>query len=118
MADVYKIIAVFHLISILFLVNSNNAFAVESSQKSTINRLITYSKFGVGDTYVSLKENGENCSYGYYLNKNSDGYQAILGMLLSAYHSETPVLISGHENTLWSGSKNPTCKIYAVEFKK
>ncbi|TQF70322.1 hypothetical protein [Pseudoalteromonas luteoviolacea] len=96
------------------------ASSVERSSKGVIKNLISYADYGNGDVFISLPTNGATCSYGYYVNKNSAGFQANLSMLLAAYHSQTPVYIHGFtaESKRWTGSKNPVCEVYSVQFER
>jgi hypothetical protein len=100
------------------LVMSALACAKEPSSKGVISRLITYTNFGNGDVFISLPTNGAICTYGYYMNKDSLGYQASLSMLLAAYQAKTPVKLTGNESNRWTGSGNPVCELYSVEYKR
>ncbi len=82
---------------------------LENSPKSTIKRLIAYSKFGNGDVYVELSTNSSTCSHGYFINKTSAGYESTLSMLLTAYQANTPVILYGYKSNKWSGSTAPVC---------
>ncbi len=90
----------------------------ESSPKSTIKRLIAYSKFGNGDVYVELNTNSSTCKNGYFINKTSAGYEATLSMLLAAYQANTPVILYGYKNNQWSGSSAPVCELYSVLYQR
>lgn len=102
-------------ISQLSLATSN-----EKSSKGVIKRLITYANYGNGDVFVSLPTNGSTCSYGYFLSKNSNGYESTLSSLLAAYQAQTAIYIYGltSEDKRWSGSGNHVCEIYSVEYHR
>lgn len=103
------------LLTMLILAFTNAASAVErSNQKAEIVRLISYAEAG-GDVYIKLATNGNVCTHGYYLSKSSPGFDANLSVLLAAKMSNSPIYVYGYENQLWSGSSQPTCKIYSVE---
>ena len=107
------------ILSILFssfLIVTNVSFANEKSPKGTIKRLVAYSLYSAGDMLVSLQTNGSVCSNGYFIDKNTIGYENILSMLLSAYHAKTPIYITGDEGNKWGGSSKPTCHILSVEY--
>lgn len=111
------------LIFILFVLTIPQlslASSVERSSKGVIKRLITYANFGDGDVFVSLPTNGQICEWGYFVNKNSKGYESTMSSLLAAYHAQTPILIYGltADNKRWSGSNKRTCEIYAVEYQR
>ncbi len=91
---------------------------LESSPKSTIKRLISYSKFGKGDVYVQLNSGTSACSHGYFINKESAGYESVLSMLLAAYQANTPVILYGYKNNQWSGSSAPVCELYSVLYQR
>lgn len=102
----------------LFLLIPLFVCANESSSKGVISRLISYANLGSGDVFVSLPTNGTICTYGYFIDKNSNGYEGIISMLLAAYQAQTPVIITGIESSRWPGSAGAVCEIYAVEYKR
>jgi hypothetical protein len=109
MKFIYKVI-----ISVLISLASVFSISIEMSPKGSIARLITYE---TGDVFVSLSQNTVSCSWGFYLDiASTPGYESLLSTLLSAYHTQATVYIRADENNLWSGSSNPTCKIYSIEF--
>lgn len=103
---------------ILIMATSTFSFAKVTSPKSQIDRLITYSKYGRGDTYISLQQNDATCVHGYFVNKESEGYQAMISILISAYHAGSPVRIYAYDNNRWEGSSNPVCEMYSVELRR
>lgn len=90
----------------------------EPSDVGVISRLVTYANYGNGDVYVSLPVNGVKCKGGYFLSKESNGYEATLASLLVAYQARTPVKIRGltSDDKKWSGSSKHVCLIYSVEY--
>tara|TARA_R110002072_G_scaffold33030_9_gene100262 strand:+ start:9352 stop:9687 length:336 start_codon:yes stop_codon:yes gene_type:complete len=101
---------------ILMVVLSTSVFALDSSS-GKIDRMISYSKFGNGDVFVSLSNNGAICTYGYFINKDSAGYQSSLSLLVAAYHSNIDVKIMAYDSVKWSGNTaNTVCEIYSVEY--
>ncbi|GAB1624095.1 hypothetical protein AAOGI_41450 [Agarivorans albus] len=89
-----------------------SASALEISAKSEVRRFITYE---AGDVYVSLVKNGEVCTWDYWLDTNSVGYDGILSTLIAAYYNKADITIYADSTKMWAGSGNPTCKIYSVE---
>ncbi|MFU2509767.1 hypothetical protein [Pseudoalteromonas sp. ASV78] len=96
------------------------ARSYESSDVGVINKLVTFANYGNGDVYVTLPTNGVTCKYGYFVNKNSNGYESTLSSLLAAYQAQTPIIIHGltANDKRWSGSNNPVCEIYSVEYRR
>ncbi|MDP5211343.1 hypothetical protein, partial [Microbulbifer sp. 2205BS26-8] len=73
---------------------------------------------GNGDVFISLSTNGATCNYGYFVNKNSQGFEGQLSMLLAAYQAKTPIYISANENSRWSNSSNTVCEVHSIEYKR
>lgn len=105
------------LIVCLLLSISINTFAQEKSSSVKIKQLIAYSKFGNGDVYLSLESNTKICAHGYFVNKDSAGFDNVYSMLVAAYHGRTPVRVYAYTESRWSGSSNPVCEIYAVMYE-
>lgn len=96
-----------------------HSLASEASPKSIVKRFISYSNYGNGDVFVSLENNGSICNYGYYLNKEDQGFEANFSMLLSAYHANNKVILTGLDTEdKWRGSGSTVCKLYSVELVK
>ncbi|BFM10145.1 hypothetical protein R50072_02980 [Simiduia litorea] len=91
--------------------------ANETSPRSKILRITSYAKFGNGDVYVKLEESSTVCAHGYFLNRDSVGFETSISMLISAYHAGSSVLIVGDEQRMWSGSSNPVCEIYSIQYQ-
>ncbi|ESP95250.1 hypothetical protein [Pseudoalteromonas luteoviolacea] len=111
------------LFSLLLLgVSAQSAFAsnTELSIGTQITELNVYSRLGNADVYVKLDTNGNYCKHGYFINKNSAGYESILSSLLSAYHTQSNIKIYAFTGQAhhWSGNAGPTCEIYSVQFKR
>ncbi|NOH22831.1 hypothetical protein [Vibrio europaeus] len=104
--------------TLLILLLSFGVSANEASPKGTIKDIFAYSKFGNGDVYIVLSQNGSSCSGGYYIDKASAGYESILSMLLAAYQANTNVVINGYVNNRWSGSSEPVCEIFRVAYMR
>ncbi|MDC5855186.1 hypothetical protein [Vibrio europaeus] len=104
--------------TLLILLLSFGVSAEEASPQGTIKRLIAYSKYGNGDVYVELTQNGATCSSGYYIDKASAGYESTLSMLLAAYQANTPVTIFAYENKRWAGSSYAVCEISSVVYMR
>lgn len=103
----------------IFLLFTSQVIANETSPKSTIKRFISYSDYGSGDVFVSLENNGSICNYGYYLNKENQGFEANYSMLLSAYHANSSVKLIGLDtDEKWQGSSATVCQLYSVELAK
>ncbi|KAF7763149.1 hypothetical protein PUND_b0487 [Pseudoalteromonas undina] len=112
-----KIITTTVMLHILLF--TSQVIANETSPKSTIERFVSYSNYGSGDVFVSLEYNGSICNYGYYLNKEDQGFEANYSMLISAYHAYAKVILIGlDKGEKWSGSGNTVCKLYSVELVK
>ncbi|MBQ4838464.1 hypothetical protein [Pseudoalteromonas luteoviolacea] len=100
-------------------IQSAFASSTELSIGTQITELNVYSRLGNGDVYVKLNINGNYCKHGYFINKNSAGYESILSSLLSAYHAQSNIKIFGFTGQAhhWSGNTGPTCEIYSVQLK-
>lgn len=103
----------------IFLLFTSQVIANETSPKSTIERFVSYSNYGNGDVFISLENNGSICNYGYYLNKENQGFEANYSMLLSAYHANSSVKLIGLDTEeKWQGSSATVCQLYSVELAK
>ena len=102
---------------ILLSMLSTPLWALESSA-GTIERMISYTKYGNADIFVSLTTNGaEHCTYGYFIRKDAPGYESAMSMLLAAYHAKKSVKISAYDTVKWPGNAdNTVCEIYSVEY--
>ncbi|MDK2594843.1 hypothetical protein [Pseudoalteromonas obscura] len=101
---------------------SQSAFAStkETSLAGYITELNVYANFGEGDVFVKLDTNGSNCIHGYFVNKNSKGYESTLSSLLSAFHTQAKIKVTGFTGAAhkWTGNSGGTCEIYAVHFTR
>lgn len=105
-------------VAALFTFSPYSFSEVEFTSESEVTRLISYAQFGKGDVFISLKKNGAKCSSGYFVNRDSVGFESLYSMLLAAYHARTPVILGGYDDKQWSGSTDPVCELYSVEHKK
>ena len=101
---------------------SMNIFAAsESSFDTTIERISTYSDFGNGDVAFWLSNNEGKACYGYWMSPTFKGFDANFSTLLSAYHSNSSLVIYGKlgDENKWSGSSsNHYCKVEVIVLKK
>lgn len=98
---------------------AGQSLANKTTLKSSIKRLISYSNYGNGDVFVTLESNGLICNSGYFINKDSQGFETNYSMLLSAYHAGIEVILTGSDqDTKWQGSKSTVCELYSVELEK
>ncbi len=102
------------LVFLLSIVMVPVCHATHRDTNSVIQKLYVYTQFGSGDVQVIPEVKATNCTAGYWLSPEDPGYQATLGMLVSAYHSKTVVLLSGDDQQIWSGSGSPHCRLVAV----
>ncbi|MCG7551493.1 hypothetical protein [Pseudoalteromonas sp. Of7M-16] len=108
----------------LLLLGAATQPAFASSKETSIGNYITelnvYANYGEGDVYVKLDTNGNHCKHGYFVNKNSKGYESTLSSLLSAFHTQSKIKVTGFTGAAhkWSGSVGVTCEIYAIQFKR
>lgn len=92
------------------------AESLERSGNALIKRYISYANYGKADVFISLEQNGEKCSFGYFVNQDNAGYHTVVSTLLAAYHAKRPVSILADETVRWAGSIQPVCVIYLVEY--
>lgn len=81
---------------------------------STITKLYTYTQFGSGDIIVHLASPAAVCTKGFWLSPNDPGFKTAYALLLSAYHAQTPIRISGEDTLIWPGSTDVYCRITFV----
>lgn len=101
----------------ILLATSISTQAVERSGYSAIASMYAYAKYGKGDLYVSLDVNGTTCQ-GYWVNKDSVGYELVVSTLSAAYFAGKSVRIQADELSKWSGSSQTICEINYVELLK
>lgn len=99
------------------LMTSLSSMAMERSGYSAISAMYAYANYGAGDLYVTLDTNGATCQ-GYWVNKNSVGYELVVSILSGAYYAGKPVRIQADETSKWSGSSQTVCEINYVELLK
>lgn len=105
----------FILDSISLLLSVQAFASVKSSSSSTVKTVITYSQHGGGDVVFKISNSEISCADGYWLKKPDPGFEANLSVLLSAYHSKSPVIARGHDDHIWTGSTGKYCLLYSIE---
>ena len=107
----------------ILMLNSNLVFASETSIKATISTIQSYPDYGKGsrkgDVIFSISTPSDICK-GYWLSPDSDGYNANLSLLLSAYHASSKVYVYGltEQSNKWAGSNTQHCKLYSIRLTK
>ncbi|MCW8092262.1 hypothetical protein [Alteromonas sp. ASW11-130] len=102
------------ILCLFFVSVTMGGIAVEYTPSSKIERLLFTE---TGDVYVKMEQNTTTCTWGFYISPESAGYQNVSSALLAAYHSKSEIILYADETVLWSGSKNPTCRIYSVDHR-
>jgi len=103
------------ILLIVLLFGTSQIEAAESSQVTTISKLISYNQYGGGDVIFRIA-NPTNSCFGYWISKSDLGFNANLSTILAAYQAKTKVKIHGHTGQKWPGSNNFWCKLYAIEY--
>jgi hypothetical protein len=85
--------------------------ATERETISTITKLYSYTQLGGGDIIVAVADPPTGCPQGFWLSPDDDGFKTTYGVLLSAFHTEATVRISGEDTLLWSGSAGAFCRM-------
>lgn len=102
-------------LALLLSFGATDCFAEnESTEQTTIKRLISYNQYGDGDVIFTVNNPSSNC-YGYWITKSDAGFDANFSVILAAYHAKATVKVYGLNHIKWSGSGNFWCKIYAIE---
>ena len=99
---------------------SPSAFAERVIAETTINRIYTYEKAGaVGDLAIKIDNAPVGCEAGYWL-KASDtaGYKNSVSFLVSAFHANSKIYLSGLTENRWSGSSGNYCQADIVALIK
>lgn len=83
---------------------------------SLVERIAVYSRSSApGDVYIKLANPPAECSDGYYVLVDSPNKQEILSLVLSAYHSGSPIQINAFNEPKWRGSSSTKiCEIEGV----
>jgi hypothetical protein len=87
------------------------------SPVTKITSITAFSEYGGGDVIVSLENNGDVCTHGYWLKKTDFGFQASLSMAIAAYQAKNNVELLGFPDQKWSGSGNMHCHLYALIYR-
>ncbi|WP_444997518.1 hypothetical protein [Aliikangiella sp. IMCC44359] len=98
-----------------------NTFAGNTTVTTKIDKLYSYAEQGIfdGDIAILISNPPVGCEGGYWLRKaDTLGYKNTLSFLLSAFHSQTTVSLSGNNNELWSGSSNKYCRLDQIALMK
>ncbi len=104
-----KSIFVIFLIVVSWTVKAGN-----TTVTTTIDKLYSYAEQGVfdGDIAILISNAPAGCEGGYWLRKaDTLGYQNTLSFLLSAFHSQTTVSLSGNNHEIWHGSSAKYCRL-------
>lgn len=104
-------------ISILALM-SLRAIAVGyiPTDSTTISNIYSYTNYGNGDVAFRVANPIDECSHGYWFNKDDAGFSANLTMIIAAYQAKSTVKIYGLPDQLWAGSSGKYCKLYNIQF--
>lgn len=103
---------------ILFLLLSEFVHAAnETSDITTIVRVVSFSEYGNGDVVVVTEKKGTSCVSGYWLKKVDPGFNANLSMLIAAYQAKTNIVLTGLTDEIWSGSGGRYCHLYSVDYR-
>jgi hypothetical protein len=107
----------------LALLSANAFSAVVVAESASITSLTSYSEQGVydGDIFIVLASNPAGCPGGYWLrHADTPGYRSVVAFLVSAFHANTPVRISGYNDpsNVWSGNGTVTCRTDQVSLAR
>jgi len=80
-----------------------------------ITRMWTHSVYGNGDVWF-LGTSGAGPCQAFWLRASDPGFKNLFGVLLAARAADRAVLVSAHDNELWSGSGTPSCRVDAIDF--
>ena len=109
------------LFSAIGIFASSVAFSASVYTQSVgtpIDSIKTYASLGNGDIYLILKDTShQECPNGYYIDKNSSGYDSILGVLLSAKMANQSIVVGAMTEKPWVGSSNVNCEIYMLHLE-
>ncbi len=84
-----------------------------------ITNISAYSTGSVtGDIRIVVKDSVTGCQAGYYVNSENPGKSSILSIALSAFHTNTKVLINAYDSPRWSGSSHDYCLIEGIDLAK
>ena len=98
-----------------------SAIAGNTAVTTKIDKLYSYSEqSGVdGDIAIKISNPPAGCEGGYWLRKaDTLGYKNTMSFLLSAFHSQTTVILSGNNNELWPGSSTKYCRLDQIALTK
>ena len=113
-----RAISLASLIAILFCAGTAVA-AVTQTVPTKITSLGFYNEFASGLVQIEVENPAAGCEGGFFMMSTDDGYQSVLSAVLAAYHSETPVAITGFDDNLQGGlgGNGPWCKLYFLAYK-
>lgn len=98
-----------------FILMASNSHSVQRDAYGvTIKNIYTYTKYGNGDVQIIASSPAPNCEGGFWLSPNDAGYDAALSSLISAYHTQSLVVLSGEDEDIWPGSGTRHCRLEAV----
>ncbi|WP_444958148.1 hypothetical protein [Microbulbifer sp. ZKSA002] len=101
-------------VSIGLLFISDLTTAAEDLNTSTIEKIVFFSTASSrdGEVVIKLDKETENCQQYWLSAKDSLGYRNTISSALSAYHTQSEILIGADTSSLWTGSSvYDTCEI-------
>ncbi len=88
-------------------------------EATEITNITAYSTGTVtGDIRIVVKNTVLGCRGGYYVNSENPGKTSILSIALSAFHTNTKVLINAYDTPRWAGSSHDYCLIEGIDLAK
>ena len=81
---------------------------------TTITSINAQATFGNGDVLIKVGAPPSGCAAGFWLRKGDPGFNVLSALVLSAYHAQSPVRVSGEDSVLWPGSGSAYRLITAV----
>ncbi|MBU2714164.1 hypothetical protein [Zooshikella harenae] len=105
------------LLCLIFTLSSS-VFSDEltTSPYTQIESVDAFTDFGDGDIIFNLVAKVNGCERGYWMSKNSPGYNTTLSMIIAAYQAKTRVLVRGYSQRRWDGSAGPFCQLYSIRY--
>ncbi len=88
--------------------------------ETTIYRVDSYNNGAAeGDIRILVLKTVSGCESGYFLEGTNKGIDRTLSTALSAFHTNSTVIIGGRSGVSWGGSGSDTyCRVHAISVVK
>lgn len=105
------------IVALLCALVVSTAHAKVNTGTTTIKEIYSYALAGIeGDSIFTVNDSITECT-GFWIDASEGGAETLFAVLLSAYHSASPVLIYADETKTFSASSANFCKATIIRLR-